>query len=262
LARELRLNREERLDQLRTAAAEGAADRTARRASRREQIAAEKAAEAEAEQAAQARRNAHDQLLVERGPLELVLVSGLPRSGTSLMMQMLQAGGMAVVTDGERRPDADNPRGYLEWEAIKKLPQEPAILYQTGGGKVIKAVSMLLPHLPDGHRYKIIFMDRPVEEVATSHSKMIRNRGEKAPDFDPERMRQNLSRHRETVLKKLGKAPGVDLLLVDYPSLVHDPVPWIERIVSFLGPDSIRDPQAMSAAIEPTLYRNRQFPVV
>ena len=227
------------------------------RAARRKQIAEEKAAAETKKREAEERVRQHENLFKTKGPLDLVIVSGLPRSGTSLMMQMLQAGGLPVVSDGERAADTDNPRGYLEWEAIKTLPHNPAILYEADG-RVIKVISLLLEHLPQGHRYCIVFMDRPIEEVAASHDKMIQNRREKAPDLDPARMRSNLARHRSAVLNRMQAAPGVELLVVDYPSLVRDPVSWMDRLVSFLGSAGIRDPEAMKNAIDPTLHRNRK----
>jgi hypothetical protein len=257
VARETRLDHQAKLELLRNSTAEGAAERIAARAEGRRRIAEEKAAAAERKSQAEARRKEYEKLFTERGPLNLVLVSGLPRSGTSLMMQMLQAGGLPVVTDGERQADTDNPRGYLEWEAVKKLPQDPGILYRADG-KVLKIVSALLEHLPRGHRYKIVFMDRPIEEVAASHEKMIRNRGEKGPEVDSERMKLNLERHRNKTLRTMRSAPGVELLLVDYPSLVRDPASWVDRLVAFLGADSLPFPTAMANAIDSDLYRNRR----
>jgi hypothetical protein len=106
----------------------------------------------------------------------ITIVSGLPRSGTSLMMQMLAAGGMSVVTDGERQADADNPRGYFEWERIKLLPKRPDCIAE-GEGKVVKVISQLLFALPPGREYRVIFMQRPLPEVVASQAEMIRRRG-------------------------------------------------------------------------------------
>ena len=99
----------------------------------------------------------------------ITIVSGLPRSGTSLMMQMLAAGGLPILSDGERKADTDNPRGYLEWERIKQLPKEPALIAEAEG-KVVKVISQLLLSLPDGHEYRVVFMQRPLPEVLTWRS--------------------------------------------------------------------------------------------
>ena len=257
LAREVRLDRQAGLEQIRAQSAVGAAERVAARSARKQTIAAGKKAEEEKQHAAEEKRQEFERLKGERGPVEFVIVSGLPRSGTSLMMQMLEAGGMTAMTDGERAADSDNPRGYLEWEAVKKLPGDPSLIFQAEG-KVLKVVSMLLPHLPEGLRYKVLFMDRPVEEVAASHEKMILHRGEKAPALDPARMRQNLERHRQGVLGQMKASRSFDVLVVDYPSLVREPGPWIDRIAAFVGPQRLSSPQAMATAVDPALHRNRK----
>jgi hypothetical protein len=106
----------------------------------------------------------------------VTIVSGLPRSGTSLMMQMLAAGGMPILSDGERQADVDNPRGYYEWERIKLLPKQPDCIAEAEG-KVVKVISQLLFVLPDGRDYRIVFMQRPLPEVVASQAEMIRRRG-------------------------------------------------------------------------------------
>ena len=112
--------------------------------------------------------------------LMITIVSGLPRSGTSLMMQMLDAGGMPVLSDGERGADVDNPRGYLEWERIKQLPKNPGCIAEAEG-KAVKVISQLLLSLPAQHEYRVIFMQRPLPEVMASQDEMLRRRG----NFDP-----------------------------------------------------------------------------
>ena len=106
----------------------------------------------------------------------ITIVSGLPRSGTSLMMQMLAAGGMPLLTDLERKPDIDNPRGYCEWEPIKLLPKEPNRIDEAEG-KAVKVISQLLLSLPSGRNYKVIFMERPLPEVLASQDEMLKRRG-------------------------------------------------------------------------------------
>jgi predicted AlkP superfamily phosphohydrolase/phosphomutase/Tfp pilus assembly protein PilF len=186
--------------------------------------------------------------------LEFVVVSGLPRSGTSLMMQMLAAGGLAVMTDARRSADDDNPEGYYEWEAIKQVGAHPEIL-QESAGKAIKVISMLLQALPQRHRYKTIFMDRPVEEVAASQWKMIENRGAAHPEASREKMAEMLGEHRERILRGLRQARNFSALVVDYPELVRSPEEWLERIREFVGVEL--DVEAMRKAIRPELHRNR-----
>jgi predicted AlkP superfamily phosphohydrolase/phosphomutase/tetratricopeptide (TPR) repeat protein len=185
--------------------------------------------------------------------LEFVIVSGLPRSGTSMMMRMLEAAGLAVMMDGERRPDNDNPDGYYEWEAIKNLGSDPSILRQAVG-KVIKVVSMLLPSLPTTHSYKVIFMDRPADEVAASQFKMLQNRGASAA-VSPAKLTSMLGEHRAAILGGLSQRPGFSVLVVDYPSLIRSPAEWLDQITSFVG--ALPEPDKMLAVIRPELYRNR-----
>ena len=197
------------------------------------------------------------------GPAEsgrtFVLVSGLPRSGTSLMMQMLAAGGLPPKTDGERVADVDNPEGYLEWEAIKRVGREPHLLDEPGLDRhAIKVISALLPALPQRHRYKVIFMLRPVEEVVRSQASMIARLGSQGAANPQEEMAAGMRKHRDkalTVMRRESKA--FDLLEVDYPSLVADPSAWVERVAEFVGPDLLPHPERMAGAVRADLHRNR-----
>jgi predicted AlkP superfamily phosphohydrolase/phosphomutase/tetratricopeptide (TPR) repeat protein len=184
-----------------------------------------------------------------------VIVSGLPRSGTSLMMQMLQAGGMQVMTDGERQADEDNPEGYLEWEAIKKLKTQPELMEQARG-KVTKVISMLLPNLPRQYKYKLVFVLRPIEEIVASQKKMIARRGTKGAELDPEQLTKSLTRHREEILKLIQNL-GMDMLPVRYHRILEDPDKVVERLVRFVGADRLPNAIAMSSAVRQDLYRNR-----
>src|SRR5262245_57688671 len=107
---------------------------------------------------------------------DIIVVSGLPRSGTSLMMQMLDNGGIAVVTDNFRTADTDNPRGYYEYEKVKKIKQDASWLPGTRG-KAFKMVSQLLYDLPPEEQYRILFMERDLEEMLLSQEKMLERLG-------------------------------------------------------------------------------------
>src|SRR4029450_2106899 len=113
----------------------------------------------------------------------IVVVSGLPRSGTSLMMQMLQAGGMPLLTDDLRPPDADNPNGYWEYEPVKRLHQDNSWI-RKAEGKALKAVSGSLHYLPPQPTYKILFMQRPMQEVLASQTVMLERRGQQSGKAD------------------------------------------------------------------------------
>jgi predicted AlkP superfamily phosphohydrolase/phosphomutase/tetratricopeptide (TPR) repeat protein len=190
--------------------------------------------------------------------LDLIIVSGLPRSGTSLMMQMLAAAGMEPLTDGERIADESNPEGYLEWEPIKQLPRTPRIL-EKAAGKVVKIVSPLLGYLPPKHRYKIIFMRRPVAEVVRSQQRMLERTGKPVQATQADLQRAQ-SGHLQRILSALRLAKQVELLEVDFPSLVADPVSGAREVVAFLGASlpSSPDITAMAASVNPKLHREQQ----
>ena len=200
----------------------------------------------------EADRRAAEEAKVE--PIDFVVVSGLPRSGTSLMMQMLQAGGMALMTDGKRAPDQDNPEGYWEWEGIKRLPKNPRII-EEAKGKVVKVISALLPALPVKHRYKIISMKRPVDQVVESQWAML-ERGGKKPKSEKDHLAEVQRQHSEAILEVLKKSDRVELLEVDFPELVADPAPAIERLAGFLG-EAFKVTPAVAACVKPKLHRNR-----
>jgi predicted AlkP superfamily phosphohydrolase/phosphomutase/tetratricopeptide (TPR) repeat protein len=186
------------------------------------------------------------------------LVSGLPRSGTSLMMQMLEAGGLDPQTDGERAADVDNPRGYYEWEAIKRIQRQPEIMKEPGlEKKAIKVISMLLPHLPYQHEYRVLFMHRPVEEVAASQTAMIHHRATEGASLQRNELESTLREHRDQVLHWLRNHPRAKCLEIDYPSLTANPASFISRIAAFLGPELLPHPECMLSAVDASLYRNR-----
>ena len=183
---------------------------------------------------------------------EIIVVSGLPRSGTSLMMQMLAAGGIEPVTDRQREADADNPRGYFEIEAIKQLKQDASWLADARG-KAVKAVSQLLFDLPPTERYRIIFMERDLDEVLTSQETMLVRMGRTAAPR--ERMREAFKTHLGKVAAWLERQPNMTTLRVEYAALVTEPLLESQRISVFLGHQV--DAATMAEAVDPTLYRNR-----
>src|SRR5215468_12413465 len=164
----------------------------------------------------------------------ITIVSGLPRSGTSLMMQMLTAGGMSAVSDGERAADTDNPRGYLEWERIKQLPKEPAIIAE-GEGKVVKVISQLLLSLPEGHDYRVIFMQRPLPEVLKSQDEMLRRRGTLEPAADSTPFEDAFQRHLIEVNRWLAGKPNIQVAKIHYHRALREPKAVAETVAQFLG---------------------------
>jgi tetratricopeptide (TPR) repeat protein len=194
----------------------------------------------------------------EKSGKTFVIVSGLPRSGTSLMMQMLEAGGLPPMTDKIRAADVDNPRGYYEWEAIKQIAKKPELLDDESiQGKAIKCISMLLPLLPTKHQYKVIFMMRPIVEVMASQQAMASRLGTKGASLDRDQLERGLRAHREEIRRWGRTAPDVEWLDVDYPALLRDPEPTISKLVEFLGQERLPNEHAMAAVIDPSLYRRR-----
>ncbi|HXJ55373.1 MAG TPA: sulfotransferase domain-containing protein [Candidatus Dormibacteraeota bacterium] len=187
----------------------------------------------------------------------VVLVSGLPRSGTSMLMQMLEKGGVPVVTDKIRTPDPDNPKGYHEFERIKDLDKskDKSWLGQYRG-QVIKTISFLLQDLPLDLNYKVIFMRRNLEEVLQSQNKMLERNGAKNELVPDEKMRRNYEFHLKKVYYQLNSTPNFEVLYVEYSAVVEDPLPEATRINAFLGGGL--NVTAMVSAVESSLYRNRQ----
>lgn len=185
----------------------------------------------------------------------ITIVSGLPRSGTSLMMQMLVAGGMTPLSDGERQADTDNPRGYLEWERIKTLPNDPGCIAEAEG-KVVKVISRLLLSLPAGHEYRVIFMERPMPEVLASQDQMLHRRGTFKDGANPAATAAAFEKHLREVDAWLKGEPHVKTLRVAYHDVLRNPKAIGEKLADFLGVKL--NFEAMSGQVDQSLYRNRR----
>ena len=183
---------------------------------------------------------------------EVVIVSGLPRSGTSMMMQLLEAGGVPALTDGEREADSDNPNGYYEYEPAKSRGDHRGWLDQAGG-KVVKMVAQLLPNLPPDRKYRVIFMERPLEEVIASQDAMLERL-----DRPKAGKRSNLARtymaQIEQVKRVLARHEDrIAVLPIDYRRAIAEPDSVVAEVSAFLG--SVLDTEAAAKAIDPTLRR-------
>lgn len=185
----------------------------------------------------------------------IIVVSGLPRSGTSMMMKMLEAGGIPPLTDKIREADKDNPKGYYEFERVKQLDKGDVGWLVESDGKVVKVISALLKHLPVDHEYRIIFMRRNMPEILASQRKMLIRRGENADDMDDAKMGTLFEKHLQSTIRWIDSQPNVSVLFVHYTDMLTDPVPQIKRVNEFLG--SHLDETAMAAIVDPALYRNR-----
>ena len=186
----------------------------------------------------------------------VTIVSGLPRSGTSMMMKMLEAGGLEVFTDNIRTADDDNPKGYYEFERVKKLDKGDTVWLDDAQGKVVKVISVLLQHLPAGYTYRVIFMHRQITEVLASQRKMLIRRGEPTDKVSDERLAQLYRKHLRQVEGWLAQQPNFSVLYVTYNDVLNDPLPHVRRINQFLG--GWLDEQKMATVVDPSLYRQRQ----
>ena len=184
----------------------------------------------------------------------ITVVSGLPRSGTSLMMSMLAAGGLQPLTDEIRQADDDNPKGYYEFERVKQLKQDVSWL-PSAQGKSVKIISSLLMTLPAGHHYKIIFMRRNMQEILASQRQMLIRRGQPDDKISDAEMAALFERHLQQVERWLDQQNNMSVLYVDYAHLVQIPVEQVPAVNAFLG--GWLDEQKMLTAVDPKLYRQR-----
>jgi len=185
----------------------------------------------------------------------ITIVSGLPRSGTSLLMKMLEAGGLPALTDETREADEDNPKGYYEFERVKKLKEGSSWLDQAEG-KALKVISMLLYDLPTDREYKVIFMERKMEEILASQAAMLARRGESGGGPSDEEMTRHYEKHLEKLARWLEEQRHLHVMRCSYNEMVADPRAGAEKVAEFLGLDL--DVDGMVKAVEPSLYRQRK----
>lgn len=184
----------------------------------------------------------------------VAIVSGLPRSGTSMMMRMLEAGGVPVIQDHVRTADVDNPNGYYEFEPAKKTKEDPSWL-EDAPGRVVKMVYQLLYDLPADREYRVLFMRREMDEVLASQRKMLQRLGKPTDGVSDEMMatmfRKQLAKFEEWIAAQ----PNFKVLEIGYNQLVDDSDELVASINDFLGGDL--DVEAMREVVDPSLYRNR-----
>jgi hypothetical protein len=185
----------------------------------------------------------------------IVIVSGLPRSGTSLMMQMLQAGGMPLLIDDHRPADVDNPQGYWEYEPVKRLQQDNSWIHQAEG-RAVKVVSALLQYLPPQYTYKIIFIQRPMPEVLASQAVMLERRGAQGDKADDQTLGTVFAQHLDRTERWLVMQKHMTVLPVHYHETIADPAATASRVAQFLDlPLAVEE---MARAVDPRLYRQRR----
>lgn len=182
----------------------------------------------------------------------IVVVSGLPRSGTSLMMQMLVRAGLEALTDGVRAADLDNPHGYFEFEPVKQTRRDPAWVPRARG-KAVKLVSSLLYDLPPSEAYRVVFMRREMDEMLASQEKMLQRMGRTSAPR--EKLRTSFTAHLEKLFAWIETQAHLRVHEVSYNRLLADPTVVTAELASFVG--LAPHPERMIDAIDPSLYRNR-----
>ena len=186
----------------------------------------------------------------------VVVVSGLPRSGTSMTMKMLDAGGVSIVTDELRKADEDNPKGYFELEKIKDLEKDPDKSWLVDArGKAIKVISFLLKELPATNNYKVLFMNRNLDEILASQAKMLDRRGESSETSD-DKMKELWEDHLWKIKYRIKRQSHFELIELHYKEVLGNPAGEAKRIRDFTGLDL--DVEKMAGVVDEQLYRNRR----
>ena len=183
----------------------------------------------------------------------ITIVSGLPRSGTSMIMQMLANGGMEILTDNIRSADDNNPRGYYEYEKVKSLQKDNTWLKEADG-KAIKVIAQLLHYLSPEFKYTIIFMERNFDELLLSQEKMLTNLGS-VKRADPEILRKTYSKHVNQVKEWIAQALNTNALYLKYNDVINDPLKTAGEINYLLN--GTLDEVKMASVVDKKLYRNR-----
>ncbi len=186
----------------------------------------------------------------------IVIVSGLPRSGTSMMMKMLEAGGLLPLTDNLRTADEDNPKGYYEFERVKQLPKGDFAWLPDAQGKVVKVIAALLPYLPPDYSYRVIFMQRAMPEVLASQRQMLVRRGEDPNKIGDDVMARLYEKHLKQVDSWIAGQANVHRLDVNYNEMLTDAQPIVTQLNQFL--DGQLNVEQMAQVVDPKLHRQRK----
>lgn len=172
-----------------------------------------------------------------------------------MMMKMLEAGGIEPLTDRVREADEDNLGGYYEFEQVKKVAQDARWLEQARG-KAVKVISRLLCDLPPAHTYRVIFMQRQLDEVLASQQQMLQRRGRAGEGGSDAEMKRLFTRHLEDVGKWLSRQPNFAVLYASYNEILAQPLEHSRRIDRFLGGGL--EVERMAAVVDQQLYRQRR----
>lgn len=186
----------------------------------------------------------------------ITIVSGLPRSGTSMMMKMFEAGGLPPLTDNIRAADDDNPKGYYEFERVKKMPDGDTSWVEDAQGKAVKVISALLEHLPSEYSYRVLFMQRKIDEILASQTRMLIRSGKPTGEVTDEQLTEMYGKHLAKVTAWLVEQPNFSVLYLDYGTVLANPQKYADQVNQFLG--SSLDANEMAGVVDPELYRQRR----
>lgn len=184
----------------------------------------------------------------------LTVVSGLPRSGTSMMMRMLDRGGLPVIIDNERTADEDNPLGYYEFEPVKQTKKD-ASWVDDSAGKCVKMVYQLVYDLPTHHKYRVLFMRREMKEVLASQKVMLDRHGASDDSVSDDQMASLFLSQLKAFEDWVAQQDHIEMIEVSYNRMLSNPPEEIARVNEFL--EGVLDTEAMHAVVDPELYRNR-----
>jgi hypothetical protein len=186
----------------------------------------------------------------------ITVVSGLPRSGTSMMMKILEAGGLPPLTDNLRTADEDNPKGYFEFERVKKMPDGDISWVEDAQGKAVKVISALLEHLPPAYTYRVLFMQRKIDEILASQKQMLVRSGKPTDQVSDEQLAEMYGKHLAKVNAWLDEQTNFSVNYLDYNAMLADPTKYARQVNQFL--DNSLNLQEMARVVDPNLYRQRK----
>jgi len=184
----------------------------------------------------------------------VIIASGLPRSGTSMMMKMLEAGGLDILADNVRKADTDNPKGYFEYEKVKDLKKDTFWL-PNAKGKGVKVISILLYYLPPTYRYRVVFMKRDMNEIIASQAKMLQRSGHEHDKNDNQMLFNKFEEHLQKVSNWIERQRNIECLYMDYADIIKDPMKNASILNKFLG--GKLDTNSMAKSVDSALYRNK-----
>ena len=186
----------------------------------------------------------------------IIVVSGLPRSGTSMMMKMLEAGGLEILTDNLREADANNPKGYYEFERVKQMKDGDLAWLPDALGKVVKIVTGLITFLPASYNYKVMFMQRELKEVLSSQKKMLGRLGKCDDNIPDDTMAKIYQEHLKQVERWISKQPNMEVLYLNYNTMVSNPTESLHKVNAYLGGGM--NVEMMAKVVDKELYRERK----